>query len=212
MKRAIWLALMLAAVLCVSPARAGVIFNDFGAGDAYNCCTGWTVSGISSPVGAELDVANLFTAAISGTVSQIDLALALVSGDGGATVSLWTDNAGLPGSELGAWGVTATPGFGSCCAIVTIPGLGAPNLVAGQSYFMVMVADTTSWDAWNWNSQGVNGLVMYNENGGGWTSEGTTTLGAFDVLSGGVGVPEPATMTLLGAGLLLVLARKRATR
>jgi len=213
MKRAIWLALMLAAFLCVSsvPARAGVFFDDFGAGYAYDCCSGWTVSGAGSDEGAEVESGSLFTALISGTVSQIDLALSFGSGDGGATVSLWTDSGGLPGSQLGSWGVTATEKFGNCCAVVTIPGLAAPSLTAGQSYFLVAIADDTSSEAWNWNTTGATG-VLAQEGGGGWYSHSGEPLGAFDVLSGGVSVPEPATMTLLGTGLLFVLARKRAVR
>ena len=209
MKRVLRFALILAAVLCVSslPTWAGVIFNDFGSGYDYNCCSGWTIAGPGSALG-EFESGMLFTAGISGTVSQIDLALSQVTGDGGATVSLWTDSGGLPGSMMGSWGVTAVPGFGGCCAVVTI-NTAAPTLVAGQSYFLVAIADDISWEAWNWNSQGVNGVFVENS-GGGWSSFGGETLGAFDILSGGV--PEPASMMLLGAGLLFVLMRKRAVR
>ncbi|MGD0013438.1 MAG: PEP-CTERM sorting domain-containing protein, partial [Bryobacteraceae bacterium] len=132
-----------------------------------------------------------------------------------ATVSLWTNNGGLPGVQLDSWNVAATPGFGSCCVIITIPGLTGPSLTAGQTYFMLIFADSTSWDAWNLNTQGVNGLVLYSSNGGTtWISNGTQTLGAFDILGGGATIPEPATMLLLGTGLLCVLAhaRKRTVR
>lgn len=91
---------------------------------------------------------------------------------------------------------------------MTISGLAGPSLTEGQSYFLLASTDAYSWDVWNINSQGVNGMFAWNLNGGGWFT-GPNVQGAFDILSG---VPEPATMMLLGAGLLFVLARERAVR
>ena len=213
MKRVLRFALILAAVLCVSslPTWAGVIFNDFGSGYDDNWSAGWTVSGPDSGVG-EYESGMLFTAGISGIVSRIDLALGLTGvGDGGATVSLWTDSGGLPGSMMASWGVTAVLGFGSrCCTVVTI-NTGAPTLVEGQSYFLVAIADDISWEGWIWNNQGVNGVLAQNT-GGGWNSSGGEPLSAFDILGDPASIPEPATMLLLGAGLLFVLTRRRAVR
>lgn len=186
------------------------IFDDFGPGFDYDCCSGWTVAGPGSGVGW-FTAANEFTAGISGSVGQIDIALGLVTGDGGATVSLWTDNAGLPGVQLGAWGVTATEIFGECCGVVTIAGITGVNLVGGQDYFLMVAPGDADWIAWNFNTTGATGLGLYSNDGGAsWISNGSVTLGAFDILSGGAGVPEPATMLLLASGLLLgVLARRK---
>jgi hypothetical protein len=73
---------------------------------------------------------------------------------------------------------------------------------------MVIVADATTWDFWYINDQGVTALELYSTNGGAtWESNGTQSLGAFDVLGG---VPEPASMLLFGAGLLgLAVWRRR---
>jgi kynureninase len=59
-----------------------VIFDSFGADYAYNCCHAFLVAGSGSIWGEEVDSGPMFTAAISGNVSQIDLALSW----GGATV------------------------------------------------------------------------------------------------------------------------------
>ncbi len=85
-------ALILAAALCVSslPTWAGIIYSDFGAGYNYDDGYGWSEAGASSGAGLQATGSG-FTAAISGSVTAIDAALGWISGDGGATASLWTD-------------------------------------------------------------------------------------------------------------------------
>ena len=177
----------------------------------YNCCTGWTVSGTGT-VGTSFTAANEFTVAGSGNfnVSQIDLAVGYVTGLNSFYASIWTDNGGLPGTQVGGalWqNLSSSQNFGGCCGLVTISGISGVSLTGGQSYFMILgpmnLTDTT-WEAWNLNDQGVTGLDLYSTNGGStWNSNGTQTLGAFDVIgSQGGGVPEPASLFLLGSGLL----------
>ena len=94
---------------------------------------------------------------------------------------------------------------------MTVPVAGV-QLTGGQTYFMILGPvsfNDASWNAWNWNSQGVNGLDLYSTDGGvTWNSNGTGfALGAFDVL--GTQVPEPGTTLMLGSGLLAVAAAFR---
>jgi hypothetical protein len=158
------------------------VYSNLGTGGSvYDCCSGYTVSGKTSPVGENIISANAFLSGDNYTVVGIEVAVGYVIGTNSVVVSLNEDNGGIPGKVLHRWTVTNLPTFGTCCTLAVIRGSRALQITKGTQYWVVArpaVSDT--WDAWNLNSTGATGLLAQKINGT-WSQFSGATLSAFAV-------------------------------
>lgn len=190
-----------AAILATS-SNAAVVFSDLGAGNSYQANAGWTVSGLGSPSGV-MAFAAQFTSPGNYTVSQIDVALTTINGNGVMPVILYSDSGDALGSNIGSVSFipdSGLPSFGSTSSALTLfPGGAAVTLSAGAKYWIYMDPGPGAYDEWNFNSVGATGLIASSSLG----YANGQILPAFDVLGTpiGVGIPEPAALMCLGAGL-----------
>src|ERR1700744_1321942 len=132
-KKFAWSLCLLALAVCVSslPALASSTFySNLNAdpNNVYQCCTGWTVSGTGT-LGTSFTAANEFTSMAGGRVSQIDIGIGYVTGVNSFYAALYSDNGGVPGSQLGRWdNLSSNVTFGQCCGLVTISGISGVDL------------------------------------------------------------------------------------
>ncbi|QEH35054.1 hypothetical protein OJF2_35990 [Aquisphaera giovannonii] len=201
------LALTAAILAWAAPARAGIAFDDFGPGDAFDQVEGYVAAGGGSF--GVLTVAAQFTSAASGELSTIRLALAYLAGTNAFTVSLRADDGGMPGSTvLESFSLADLPAYGHPYAPESVTSVLHPSLVAGSKYWLeVAAADTSTLGTWNFNTTDASGLVSQTGSG---TLTGTLPAFAVNVTA----VPEPSSLALSGAALACVAAsalRRRAT-
>jgi hypothetical protein len=206
--RVLWCALAFSTAALPLTLKADSIFNTFGPGHSYNCCSGWGESGSGIP--SPDIVAMAFTPRVTSALGTIDVAI----GWGGNvskqyTLALMTDNGGLPGSILESWSVTSSFIAGECSTCFnSVFDKQHIVLQAGVQYWLVPFPSTGFNGGWLDNSAGSLGAVAESLNGGKTWSFTTAepTLGAFDVKST---VPEPSTLILFGSGFLGIMGAAR---
>jgi len=147
----------------MAAARAATVFDDFGAGNAYNSSSGYNVTGLSTAGGSNLSYM-AFTPSVSVSLTKLDIALSYsgASGTNSAVITLMSDWFGLPfGTQLGTWAVNNLPNFGTCCTVQTVIPSSPIILFAGTQYWIGAgpgAADTLA--TWNRNATGATGKVV----------------------------------------------------
>jgi len=100
---------------------------------------------------------NAFTPATSATATAISVGLGdLNSGHGSIQLSLYSDNAGVPGTALGTGTATNVQDYGTCCGATTATLSPGVALTAGTQYWVVVSTTAQDTDIYGWNFNTTN--------------------------------------------------------
>jgi hypothetical protein len=149
-----------------------------------------------------------FVPTAAGSLDSLDLGLTVQNNGGSQTgmVTLFDDNAGLPGTQLWQSSINVPLSFGQ---LAQLSNIGGPALNMGQTYWLTAAPanDGFTLHGWYSNNQGDNGSIV---------SAGTPFPSAlrFALRVGVKTVPEPASalLVLVGGAAASCLVTRRSRR
>jgi hypothetical protein len=156
------------AVTQVTPSDSNLatIFDNIGKAypkGTYWCCESYSITGpdVSERL-PEYWLAVAFTPSADHTVTMVEVAVNLLSGNNQLALSLSNDVSGLPGTAIKTWHLRSLPPAGSCCTIeVGKDGAGIP-VTAGTQYWIVVSTEGQNSDTYaGWNIEDIDQVDLY---------------------------------------------------
>ncbi len=212
-----------ALLLASLPGCAAIVFNDL-------TNNGTIPSSISSFGGDQVQGSNFggpshvsaitaaqFTPNQNYSLTKVDIAIGNNGGpgDSNVTIEFFTDSLGLPGSQIGglSWSFVAASGTFTNVSQVAVSGI---TVSAGTPYWLVVLpGDANTTTLWAINSlspsfQGPHAIETPPLSG--WSLQnapGNFFDPAFAIEGDVIPTPEPATLGMIGAGILVAGLRRR---
>ncbi len=187
-------AILLISFLIVPAAFAqappNLAYSDLGPGNTYSPYKGLVESG-----GATLDKSKTrmiyampFQVDSSYTyyMSQVNVALSLLTGPGTVNIVFAQDNGGVPGPPIATKSATIGSDYGSCCSLVSVlyphSDQNHIGLSPGITYWVETVLPEGEVAVWNSNIKGQGGTGAVSTDGGAtWTATPLSLFGGFSV-------------------------------
>jgi len=205
--------------------RAGVVYSNFGNGDAYSAGNGLIVTSDSS---AGSSVAVSFVPTANYTLTSIELVATDIIPDdlNSAALGIFADNGGQPfGAALESFTLGPLGQFGETVPVTTVTSLLQPLLLANTTYWVGLEAAPGDLIVWNQNTTGATGFSQ-TDGSGSWSAssqfqgvveiDGTLPPVGFtssaNFTASEADVPEPRAFWMMALGLAVIArtGRRRA--
>jgi hypothetical protein len=190
-----------------SAARADIVFNNFGAADAFGD-SGLLLQGPAVGTIGDVNQAAAFTVGATDVfLTSVQLGISTGGpgpGTGPIDVLLAADAAGLPGATLQSSLVNVNV---TGKQVISAPYNGLLQLTANTTYWVVADAEGTFDGGWNFNSIGDTGATAGQTEGNPWNLHAPDQRFAFRIQ--GRLVPEPTSVMLCVIGLIAVVVCTR---